>query len=525
MCINEEKNTMKLDKVARYLLIQGLLNDIYSLIDNNKTAKELWDALERQMCGLEYDEQDRLVVVLYEYEILKANDGSDEEYTQGSTRQCTNSEVTKHLGVTRIEHHNGLVEDTTMSTYLLHMSPSSAIRFKTPIDMLGFLVGLLVLSNGCLNRLKKMEIGYNKRRGQTHKEEHKTHCVISNSRGSLKRDKSLYNSSEITSDLSRMKTGHPFLKQKNMTIVNVMMAIVMAGNVVYEGWYGSSTDEGWVKFHVGKCQAVTKNTLKGMKHLGEYWTGWKIKMANVLDFCNEMSTRQCTNSGVTKHLGVTRIEHHNGLVEDTTMSTYLVHMLPSSAIRFKTPIDMLGFLVGLLVLSNGCLNRLRSSAYSWNTIYVEWVIRIGGLVAGSHRYKEDSNEAAFVVDAVENYAHEVCFSATVTGKEMTTAMTLTRSIHQIIRNQSGNTISVLQSRFYNGKFVQTLLEKHFILSLEGFVDFDYDMGSINVMGRSIIKNGFLLQGCAISWEGKDKKDKKKKNQSKTDKKREKSSQE
>ncbi|GJV02368.1 hypothetical protein Tco_1335937 [Tanacetum coccineum] len=126
----------------------------------------------------------------------------------------------------------------------------------------------------------------------------------------------------------------------------------------------------------------------------------------------------------------------------------------------------------------------------------------------------------------------VC-SATVTGKAMTTAMTLTRSIHQglldeandnilgmkIIRNQSGNTIRVLQSRFYNGKLVQTLLERHFILSLEsslsgdcdvekndrrtGFVDFNYDMGrSINVMGRSIIKNEFLLQGCAISWEGK-----------------------
>ncbi|GKG14926.1 hypothetical protein Tco_0354526, partial [Tanacetum coccineum] len=29
-------------------------------------------------------------------------------------------------------------EDTTRSTYLVNRSPSSAIRFKKPIDMLGF---------------------------------------------------------------------------------------------------------------------------------------------------------------------------------------------------------------------------------------------------------------------------------------------------------------------------------------------------------------------------------------------------
>nr|GFC19383.1 hypothetical protein [Tanacetum cinerariifolium] len=30
------------------LLIQGIPNDIYSLIDSNETAKDLWDALERR---------------------------------------------------------------------------------------------------------------------------------------------------------------------------------------------------------------------------------------------------------------------------------------------------------------------------------------------------------------------------------------------------------------------------------------------------------------------------------------------
>nr|GEY27422.1 RNA-directed DNA polymerase, eukaryota [Tanacetum cinerariifolium] len=53
----------------------GLPNDIYSLIDSNKTAKDLWDALARHMLGSEYGEQDRKAAVLYEYETFKATEG------------------------------------------------------------------------------------------------------------------------------------------------------------------------------------------------------------------------------------------------------------------------------------------------------------------------------------------------------------------------------------------------------------------------------------------------------------------
>nr|GEZ56121.1 hypothetical protein [Tanacetum cinerariifolium] len=71
----EEKKTQKIDRLARSILIQGLPNDIYSLIDSNETAKDLWDALERQMCGSEYAEQDRKAAILYEYETFKATEG------------------------------------------------------------------------------------------------------------------------------------------------------------------------------------------------------------------------------------------------------------------------------------------------------------------------------------------------------------------------------------------------------------------------------------------------------------------
>nr|GFB02215.1 hypothetical protein [Tanacetum cinerariifolium] len=58
MWSDQEKIIQKINRLARYLLIQGFSNDIYSLIDSNKTAKDLWDALARHMLGSEYGEQD-----------------------------------------------------------------------------------------------------------------------------------------------------------------------------------------------------------------------------------------------------------------------------------------------------------------------------------------------------------------------------------------------------------------------------------------------------------------------------------
>nr|GEY31654.1 integrase, catalytic region, zinc finger, CCHC-type, peptidase aspartic, catalytic [Tanacetum cinerariifolium] len=56
---DQEKRIQKIDRLARSLMIQGLPNDIYSLTDSNKTAKDLWDALARHMLGSEYGEQVR----------------------------------------------------------------------------------------------------------------------------------------------------------------------------------------------------------------------------------------------------------------------------------------------------------------------------------------------------------------------------------------------------------------------------------------------------------------------------------
>nr|GEU56733.1 hypothetical protein [Tanacetum cinerariifolium] len=75
MWSDQEKRVQKIYRLARSLMIQGLPNDIYSLIDSNKTAKDLWEALARHMLGSEYGEQDRKAAVLYEYETFKATEG------------------------------------------------------------------------------------------------------------------------------------------------------------------------------------------------------------------------------------------------------------------------------------------------------------------------------------------------------------------------------------------------------------------------------------------------------------------
>nr|GEW98441.1 hypothetical protein [Tanacetum cinerariifolium] len=61
--------------------------------------------------------------------------------------------------------------------------------------------------------------------------------------------------------------------------------------------------------------------VKGQKK--EYQTGWKIKMDNVFDSCNQRSTQQCMKSGVTKHLGVAAgIQQQNRLVDETNVTLF-----------------------------------------------------------------------------------------------------------------------------------------------------------------------------------------------------------
>ncbi|GJU76688.1 zinc finger, CCHC-type containing protein, partial [Tanacetum coccineum] len=170
-------------------------------------------------------------------------------------------------------------------------------------------------------------------------------------------------------------------------------------------------------------QAVTRKTLKGRKQLGEYQIGWKIKTGNVLDFCNQRYTQQCTKSGVAKHLGVAGLQQQNGLVEETNVT-----------LLAKVKYIFLGYRKG--AVGNKALEVLQGVEFEVepqedHTFEVEPRGNVDHVV-GSHEvqtqdliyshlardkeqhstrklfnYREDSNEVAFAVAEAEKiYAHE-----------------------------------------------------------------------------------------------------------------------
>ncbi|GJW73439.1 hypothetical protein Tco_0132809 [Tanacetum coccineum] len=176
-------------------------------------------------------------------------------------------------------------------------------------------------------------------------------------------------------------------------------------------------------------------------------TGWKIKTGNVLDSCNQRSTQQFWSV-------------HGFWAEDTTMSTYLVNRSPSSAIGFKTPIDMLGIFGWLASIKQGMLEPVKVKCIFLgyrkgivgnknlefevepqddHTFEVEPHRNVDHVVGSQEvqtqdliyyhpardreqhlacelfGYREDSNKVAFVVAVVEKiYAHEsLTFNDTV----------------------------------------------------------------------------------------------------------------
>nr|GEU32539.1 zinc finger, CCHC-type [Tanacetum cinerariifolium] len=224
--------------------------------------------------------------------------------------------------------------------------------------------------------------------------------------------------------------------------------------------------------------------------------------------------------------------------DDTTRSTYLVNRSPSSVIGFKKPIDMnIGFndseeykktFIGPNV-GTGSMQVLYGfefeveplGDYTFEVEPQENVDQGAGLQEVQTQdlidnqlardreqhlacellgYREDSNEAAFAVTIVEKiYAHEsLTFSNTVACEVISKwkvrlkdnmdaqsdVYVLSKSCKKskgnvlgmkIVRDQSGNTLRVSQSRFYNGKLVQTFLEGHSILTLDGSLSGDYDV--------------------------------------------------
>ncbi|GJR94073.1 hypothetical protein Tco_0266247 [Tanacetum coccineum] len=217
----------------------------------------------------------------------------------------------------------------------------------------------------------------------------------------------------------------------------------------------------------------------------EYQTGWKNKMGNVLNSCNQRPTQQL----LYKNMGFSKSGEYKKTFIGSGVGTSSMQVLHG----FEFEVEPLG---------DHTFELARD--------------RDQHLPCELFGYREDSNEAAFAVAAVEKiYAHEslttiiqllvsddndgyyleytpgmfihlflyiddIVFSCGCKAEIWATKGLLDKAKGnvlgmEIIRDQSGNTPRVLQSRFYNEKLVHTLLEGYSILSLEDSLSGDCDV--------------------------------------------------
>ncbi|GKE01343.1 hypothetical protein Tco_1389326 [Tanacetum coccineum] len=248
----------------------------------------------------------------------------------------------------------------------------------------------------------------------------------------------------------------------------------------------------------------------------EYQAGWKIKTGNVLDSFNQRSTQQI-------------LSVHGFWAKDTTMSTYLVNRSRSSAIGFKTPIDMLGIFGWLASIKQRMLESVKvkcifmgyhkgivgNKLWRFDDVTSKVVLyrNMGFNESGEYKktfigsgiardreqylacelfgYREYSKETAFAVAAVEKiYAYEsLTFNDTVAYEVISKwkvglkddmdarsdVYVLSNGCKKCSDDIDGYYWESAPCMIYNEKLVQTLLKRHSILSLEGSLSGDCDV--------------------------------------------------
>nr|GEV21478.1 leucine-rich receptor-like protein kinase family protein [Tanacetum cinerariifolium] len=172
----------------------------------------------------------------------------------------------------------------------------------------------------------------------------------------------------------------------------------------------------------------------------EYQTGWKIKIGDVLDSCNQ------------RNMGFNKSGEHKKTFIGSGIGTGLIQVLH-------------GFEFDVELLEDHTFELAHD--------------REQHLACKLFRYREDSNEVAFAVAAIEKiYVHESLtfnntFASTVVGNAVTIAKAITESMHQ-----SSNTQRVSQSRIHNKKLVYTLSKGHSTLLLEYSLSGDRDVENV-----------------------------------------------
>nr|GEX99266.1 zinc finger, CCHC-type [Tanacetum cinerariifolium] len=245
------------------------------------------------------------------------------------------------------------------------------------------------------------------------------------------------------------------------------------------------------------------------------------------------STQQCMKSEAAKHLGVAGIKQQSGLVDETNVTLFAkvkciflgyhksivgnklwrLDDVTSKVVLYKNmgfneSVEYKKTFIGSGV-GTGSMQVLHGFEFEVEPLgdhtFELACDREQHLACELFRYREDSNEVAFAVVAVEKiYAHKsLTFNNTVaceviskwnaglkddmdarsdvcTAKIWATKGLLDKAKGnvlgmKIVRDQCGYTMRVSQSRFYNGKLIQSLLEGNSILSLEGSLSGDCDV--------------------------------------------------
>ncbi|GJW23303.1 hypothetical protein Tco_0033925 [Tanacetum coccineum] len=174
------------------------------------------------------------------------------------------------------------------------------------------------------------------------------------------------------------------------------------------------------------------------------------------------------------------------------MSTYLVNRSPSSAMGFKTLIDMLGFFGWLVSIKKEMLEPVKVKC-----IFMGW--RKG--IVGNKLWRLDDVTSKVVLYRNMGFNESGEYKKTFIGFGVGTSsvqvlqgvefevepqedhafeMEPLRNVSQGAGSHKVQTQDLIyyhsaRDRFYNGKLVQTLLEGHSILSLEGSLSGDCDV--------------------------------------------------
>ncbi|GJT07603.1 hypothetical protein Tco_0842065, partial [Tanacetum coccineum] len=258
-------------------------------------------------------------------------------------------------------------------------------------------------------------------------------------------------------------------------------------------------DENIVQKHGGSKQVGLKqlgSKQVGFKQLGQKQVGFKqpglgvetgfhgVQDEKRVWFKVELqgsSTQQCMKSRVAKHLGVAVIQQQNGLVKETNV-TLLAKALQVFNFEVEPQEDHT-----FEVEPHANVDHVAGPQEVQTQDLIYYPIACDREQHSTRElfiYREDSNEADFAdAEAEKIYAHEsLKFNNTVVyvAEIWATKGLLDKAKGNVlgidsIRDQSGNTLRVSQSRFYNEKLVWTFLEGHFILSLEGSLSGDCDV--------------------------------------------------